>query len=252
MRPAPVPTPLPTDMVSSSPAPTDVAPALPTNPVPMPSNTWLVNIVEDSTTEPWTVAAFWSGLFFGLASLAVGVGAVYLAAKANSAAVKAADEAERANLEASKARAAVAMERRRTFQLEILRGMLEDLAEGATFVRQVAGSAAVIKSVYAGRLPMLDEHDLPLWRQAATASRQEIIDLVGGPTEEDTQALNHPVAYYPARTSSSGSSMLSPRTSSRRSPAEWTRGTTRVRPSGGPWPGVMSEPRAAAISAAVP
>lgn len=46
---APVPTPSPSAVVSPSPALTDVVPALPTSPVPLPSTTGLVNVIDHST-----------------------------------------------------------------------------------------------------------------------------------------------------------------------------------------------------------
>ncbi|MEU8297649.1 hypothetical protein AB0C04_10215 [Micromonospora sp. NPDC048909] len=70
----PVPTPSPAAVVSPSPALTDVAPSLPTSPVPTPSNTGLVNVVVDHSTgflgrislgswPDWVAAIFTSAAF---------------------------------------------------------------------------------------------------------------------------------------------------------------------------------------------
>jgi hypothetical protein len=155
----------------------------------------LVEVVE-STTDPWTVAAFWSGLLFGLASVAVGIAAVVLARKANQAAIKAAEEAERANVEASRARAAVAAERRRTFQLEILRDLMAELDDGrAPSDRQaprwgeadlsfIIETPSIVTNRYAGRLPLLDEDDLPFWRLMGTIRPVALPAALGLPDNE--------------------------------------------------------------------
>jgi hypothetical protein len=80
--------------------------------------------VVDDPINPWDIAGVFTSLFVGLLSVLLAWRAVTIGRQANEAAVKAAKEAEHANLEASKARAAVANERRRTHELEILRDLL--------------------------------------------------------------------------------------------------------------------------------
>ncbi|MEH1057356.1 hypothetical protein V6U89_19390 [Micromonospora sp. CPCC 206171] len=168
----------------------------------MPSGTWSVQ-VTDIARDIWDWVALGGSLLFGAASLFVGTVAVVLASKANQAAVKAAEEAERANEEASRARAAVAAERRRTFELEILRDLLEVLDQERDLVDQIASHPEWIEIRFAGRLGMLPEQDLPLWRRARGVSWRELIDLLGGPDEHDEErvsiAESGSGSYRPAR-----------------------------------------------------
>jgi hypothetical protein len=125
--------------------------------------------------DPWEVAGVITGLLVGLVSAFLAWRAVQIGRQANAAAVKAAEEAERANLEASRARAAVASERKRLFQLEILRDLLRsfDVRIRRSGAYTMAGklpdweaylSVSEILGREEARLALLPETDLPTWR----------------------------------------------------------------------------------------
>jgi hypothetical protein len=82
-----------------------------------------VTVVDDPLNlfDAWSLGV---SIVVGIVSLVLTGLALRIGRQANEAAVKAAQEAEVANLEASRARSAVANERRRAFELETLRDIL--------------------------------------------------------------------------------------------------------------------------------
>jgi hypothetical protein len=86
--------------------------------------------------------------------------------------------AGRAQGDAKKARLSVSLERRRQFELEILRSFMEDLDEDG--LHQVVVDKPGILRRYESRLRLLPEKDLPFWRQLVGLSwRDEVSALVG-------------------------------------------------------------------------
>lgn len=115
-----------------------------------------VRIVDDATTNPWDVAAVFSGLLVGIASLVLAWRAVKIG--------------QRANAEASKARAAVAAERRRTFELEVLRDLLVMLDADTDFTAGLVTAEGVGLDKVTGRMSLLGDDDLPRWKAATNAA----------------------------------------------------------------------------------
>lgn len=130
-------------------------------------------VVVDDPLNPWDVAGVVTGLLVGTVS-------VFLAWQAVRIGARAAAEAEIANREATKARAAVARERRRAFELEVLRDMLDlfdvrTRRSGGFFkgpgvsVRALPDfesdlSVSELVNRARPRLLLLTEQDLPSWR----------------------------------------------------------------------------------------
>lgn len=162
--------------------------------VPAPSTTAVVGtapaapvrITDDETTNPWDVIAVLVGGVVGVVSLVLAWRAV-LIGKAAAAA------AEKANIDASRARAAVAAERRRTFELEVLRDLL-DVAGAEGFARRVVVAPGLLQD-YSGRLAVLSEEDLKFWREAAGSNRQGILDLLGQRSQESEDELTYAELY---------------------------------------------------------
>jgi len=83
--------------------------------------------------------------------------------------------ARQANREASKARAAIATERRRTFELEVLRDLMEALdAEGLQTVRDFVKAPREMKYRFQGRVHLLPPEDLPTWRELMTLTTDHL------------------------------------------------------------------------------
>jgi hypothetical protein len=159
-----------------------------------------VVVVDDATTNPWDVASVIIGTLGVIVSAFLAWRALKIGEQANEAARYAAKEAERANAEASKARAAVAAERRRTFELEVLRDLVE-VFEVLIPTQNTLGQAG------APRLPRLREiasraalqlnllmptDDLPTWRALTRAAEffqpqsewSEAVRRLGGAEDE--------------------------------------------------------------------
>jgi hypothetical protein len=149
-----------------------------------------VRIVDDSTSDGWEIVGVLTGLLVGLVSAFLAWRAVRIGQQANAAAVKAASEAERANEEASKARAAVAAERRRTFELEVLRDLIAFVDGSPRFARDICHNPALVLSGLSGRVSLLPEGDLPVWRRvAALTNAEDVADLLGVP-QNDVRTLS--------------------------------------------------------------
>lgn len=118
-----------------------------------------VTVVDD----PLNIFDAWSlgvSVVVGIVSLVLTGLALRIGRKANEAAVKAAQEAEVANLEASRARKAVASERRRAFELETLRDILR------AFEVRVRISGGVVLSAGGGAGVPLRDREEPLGLRA--------------------------------------------------------------------------------------
>ena len=120
-----------------------------------------------------------SGLVFSILAFIVGAMAssasIYLAWRAVQIGKTAAQEAAKANVEAGKARAAIAAERRRAFDLEVLRGLTEALDVELSHVLEVATDPPKMRVYFGSRLALLPEHDLPFWREVqAMNSHQDL------------------------------------------------------------------------------
>lgn len=83
-------------------------------------------VVVGEPFNAWDVAAVIIGLIVGVLSVFLAGKALQIGRQANKSAAKAAEEAERANLEASRARAAVVYERRRALEIEMLCQLLSN------------------------------------------------------------------------------------------------------------------------------
>lgn len=104
----------------------------------------------------------------------------------------------RAQRDATKARISVGQERRRQFELEILREFLRDVDE-KNLVAQVIGNADALGR-YQERLNLLDEADLPFWRRAMTTrDDRELMDAVGHleRMDEAANAISNVFMRYP-------------------------------------------------------
>jgi len=137
-------------------------------------------IVVDDPTDPWAVIGVITGSVVGIVSAALAWQAVKIGRQANAAAIKAAEEAVRANEQASKARAAVAMERRRTFEL----GVLYDLAKVIDQTPVAADAANCGRSLgkYFGQLQIVPDGMLPRWWELWNCfSIADAADAVGVP-----------------------------------------------------------------------
>lgn len=141
-------------------------------------------VVVDDPLNPWDVMGVVIGLLVGAVSVFLAWRAVEIGRRANDLAAVAAAEAEVANHEAANARLAVARERRRAFELEVLRDLLD------LFDMRVRRSSSVLRGPGAlmrpvpdfesdltvselvsrarARLLLLDDGDLPSWRGLET------------------------------------------------------------------------------------
>jgi hypothetical protein len=132
-----------------TPAPSGSAPPIPV-------------VVLDDPTNPWDVAALIVGLIVGTVSIWLAWRAIRIGRQANH--------------EASQARAAIAAERRRTFELEVLKDLADLLDEDArtpdrtdSLTFRLASSPSLITDSFQSRLRLLPDTDLTTWRRAAEA-----------------------------------------------------------------------------------
>lgn len=131
-------------------------------------------VVTDSIRDPWD----WIILVGGLASVVVGILAVGLAAQANRAAKKAGSEA-------TKARQAIADERQRTFELEVLRDLLAS-ADNVETIGDIINNRHLFIARHTGRLSMVPHDELPVWRQLLAGIR--LADALAA-TEEEREVM---------------------------------------------------------------
>jgi hypothetical protein len=156
----PTPSTSATESAVPSPAPSAATAASAGTASPAP-----VVVVDDPPPDGVAVAGLvFSILAFVVGSLASGF-SIYLAWRAMLIGKTAAREAVRANTEASRARAAVAAERRRTFEMEVLRDLTAALDAERPHVIEAATDPRRMRLYFGARLQMLPEADLPLWRQ---------------------------------------------------------------------------------------
>lgn len=127
-------------------------------------------VVTDSIRDHWD----WVVLGGGLASVVVGFLAVWLAYQANNAAKKASSEA-------TKARQAIADERRRTFELEVLRDLLAS-ADNLETVSDIIYNQHLFSARHTGRLSMLPHDELTVWRRLFVGRR--FIDVIASNDSE--------------------------------------------------------------------
>ncbi|GAA0587892.1 hypothetical protein GCM10010172_86110 [Paractinoplanes ferrugineus] len=118
-----------------------------------------VHIVEDSTTNPWDVAAVTSGVLIGLISLAI---AGWALKKSNDA------------------QNAIGAERRRTFELEVLRELIMSFDDNAERWPKIADAPILLDLQFGGRLALLPPYELPQWRKIAKlANVEDVAEAVG-------------------------------------------------------------------------
>jgi hypothetical protein len=132
-------------------------------------------VVVDVTRD----AVDWLVVGVTVVSAVVGVVAIVVALRAN----RQAKHAE------SRSRQFAASERRRVFDLEILRDLLDHLDDRDALLRAAGDPSATIRQANA-RLSMLEPNDLPLWRSMA---EMRPVDLPGciGATADDYKILRY-------------------------------------------------------------
>lgn len=128
---------------------------------------------------------------------------ILLAAWAVKVGRAAAREARIANTEASAARAAVARERARSFELEVLRDIAEvlDAIEEKHYIPALIALTPKDVDLYFGsRLAMLPDSDLPFWRSLRGNTATELVNRVPGGTPNDAQMLSEAIGRGQFRT----------------------------------------------------
>ncbi|MFC4071915.1 hypothetical protein [Actinoplanes subglobosus] len=159
-----VPSPTPSTLPGTSPAAT-VGTA---SPAP-------VVVVDDPGPDGVAIAGLVLSVVAFIAGIMTSVASIYLAWRAVQIGRTAAQEAEKANVEAGKARAAIAAERRRAFDLEVLQGLTEALDVELPRVLEIAVDPPKMRVYFGSRLALLPGHELPFWREVqAMTSHQDL------------------------------------------------------------------------------
>jgi hypothetical protein len=150
---SPTPSASPVGAITPTPSP-DLSGAVPSlTPTRQPVTPFPV-VVVDTVRDLWD----WVTVAGAITSVVVGAIAVFLAYKAY-------DAADKANIEASKAREAVAFERKRTFDLEILRDLLEVL-DRVDMTREISRHPEYFEAHVGARLSLLPRDELKTWHAA--------------------------------------------------------------------------------------
>ncbi|MCP2324934.1 hypothetical protein HDA40_003441 [Hamadaea flava] len=140
----------------------------------------------DPVRDGWDWLSLWVGLGSAVIGLFVGITAIVLARKANRHAKEAmemAAEAERRAIERA------TDERRRLFELEILRDMLEQCNPHDNKMRSLAREFGRewMDVEFGAQLMMLPDDELPFWRAYPTFSREARYRMM--PHESAEQAI---------------------------------------------------------------
>jgi hypothetical protein len=128
------------------------------------------------TANAWEIVGVIVGLLVGLVSIFLAWRAVQIGRQANE--------------EASKARTAVALERRRTFELEVLRDLLVAVDELFNEAGKIAGKPYLLHWRYSARLAMLPADDLPVWRKLSGLRNYDEVQgaILGGVSKDEVEA----------------------------------------------------------------
>jgi len=141
----------------------------------------LVIVVDDPADGLAIAGLVFAVLGFLVGTLASGF-SIYLAWRAVQIGKFAAQEAAKANEAATKARTAVATERRRSFELEVLRELVEALDVERSQVIEIATDPRQMQTYFGSRLDLLPAETLPLWREIGRLRRHEDVEKRIGAT----------------------------------------------------------------------